>query len=168
MRNRICAIFDEPEEARRAVQGLLEAGVNPADVTVMSSEPHLEVDEFIPQARRTLIGYFSLAGGVLGAIAGFSLVYFTSRAYPIVTGAMPLVPPLTTGIVMYEMAALGAIFFALARMLWEARLPHWHAVRDDYAAELADGGVLISIKSASETGRWQEVLRNAGGREVLL
>ncbi len=164
MRERICVIFDEPEEARRAVQRLLEAGVNPADVTVMSSEPHLEAGEFIPETRRTLIGYFSLAGGVLGAIAGLSLVYFTSHAYPIVTGGMPLVPPLTTGIVMYEMAALGAIFFALARMLWEARLPRWRAVREDYTAELADGGVLISIKSGGEVG--QEILREAGGREV--
>lgn len=166
MTNRVHAIFDEPEDARRAMRELLAAGIKESDLTMMSSEPHLETG-VTTEARRTRIPYFSLGGGVFGAAAGFCLVYFTSHAYPIVTGGMPLVPPFTTGIVMYEVAAMGAIFFALARMLWEARLLRLGEAREDYAAELADGGVLVSVRVAEDAERWRAMLINAGGREPI-
>jgi len=166
MTNRVHAIFDEPEDARRAMRELLAAGVKESDLTMMSSEPHLEAN-VTAQASRTRIPSFTIGGGVLGAAAGFCLVYFTSHSYPVVTGGMPIVPPLTTGIIMYEMAAMGAIFFALGRMLWEARLPRLGAPREDYAAELADGGVLVSVRAAEDAERWHAMLINAGGREPL-
>jgi hypothetical protein len=163
---RIHAIFAEPEDARRAARQLLAAGCQPSDLTMMSSEPHLGSGELLTEPRRTRIPYFTLAGGALGAALGFALVYFTSHAYPVATGGMPLVPPFTTGIVMYEMTAMGAIFFALGRMLWEARLPRLKAAREDYAPELADGGVLLSVSGAGEAERWRGILRDAGGREI--
>ncbi len=166
MTNRVHAIFDEPEDARRAMRELLAAGVKESDLTMMSGEPHLE-SSVLAEAHRTRIPFFTISGGVLGASAGFCLIYFTSHSYPIVTGGMPLVPPLTTGIVMYEVAAMGAIFFALARMLWEARLPRLGEAREDYAAELADGGVLVSVRAAEDGERWRAMLINAGGREPI-
>jgi hypothetical protein len=165
MTNRIHVIFDEPEDARRAMRALLAAGVKQSDVTLMSSEPHLEASELMAESGGTLIPYFTLGGGMLGAMAGFCLVYFTSHSYPVATGGMPLVPPFTTGIIMYETAAMGAIFCALGRLLWEARLPRFSAARDDYATELADGGVLVSVRAADEAEQWRDLLINAGGRE---
>jgi hypothetical protein len=167
MTKRVQAIFDDPAEARRAVRALLEAGLARDQVSIMSSEPHLEEGEPLTAPRRTQIGWWVLAGGIAGAGLGFALVYFTAHAYPIVTGGMPLVPPLTTGIIMYETAAMGAIFFGLARMLWEARLPQWRAPREDYAAELADGGILVSAPAGSEDGGpWRRLLIDAGGRAL--
>jgi hypothetical protein len=167
MTNRVHLIFDEPEDAQRAIGQLLAAGLSESDITMMSSEPHTEAGAMITESRPTRIAYFSLGGGILGAATGFCLVYFTSHSYPIVTGGMPLVPPFTTGIIMYEMAAMGAIFFALARMLWEARLLHPSAVQEDYAAELADGGLLVSVRATDDAERWRAMLINAGGRETI-
>lgn len=168
MTKRIRAMFDDPEGARHAVRQLLMAGAEPGAVTIMSSEPHLTEGQLLTEARRTRIPYFSLAGGVAGAAAGFTLVYLTSHSYPIVTGGMPLTPPLTTGIIMYETTAMGAIFAALGRMLWEARLPGWRAARDDYDPAVADGGVLVSLRvpSAATAAQWQQILADAGGREI--
>ena len=166
MTNRVHAIFDDPESARRAMRELIAAGADGADVTMMSSEPYLESGEVTSETQGTKIPYFTLAGGVLGAATGFGLVYFTAHSYPVVTGGMPLVPPFTTGIVMYEMTAMGAIFFALARMLWEARLLRLRPVREDYAPEVADGGVLVSVRSDGDAERWRSILRNAGGLEL--
>ena len=161
-------MFEDAGGARRAVRELLAAGADRAAVTIMSGEPHLEGGEPLTEMRRTRIPYFSLAGGALGAAAGFALVYLTSHAYPVVTGGMPLVPPLTTGIVMYETAAMGAIFAALGRTLWEARLPGWRAARGDYDAALSDGGVLVSLRapSAEEAALWEQILADAGGRDA--
>jgi hypothetical protein len=168
MPNQIHAIFDDPAKARRAIEELLAAGAARADVTMMSSEPYLDRDPHMAELHRTRIPLFSIVGGLLGAGTGFGLVYFTSHSYPVVTGGMPLVPPLTTGIVMYEMTAMGAIFFALARMLWEARLPRLSAVGEDYAPELADGGILVSVRAtAVNAERWRSLLRSAGGREPI-
>jgi hypothetical protein len=168
MKDRLEAYFEDPADARRSIDRLLADGVKPGSISLVSSEPHLEFcAPLIDAAPRTMIPYFSLAGGLLGALVGFALVYLTSHSYPLVTGGMPLVPPLTTGIVMYEVAAMGAIFAALLRMIWEAGLLRWGEVRGPASSEdraLTDGSVRIILKSRSDDlNRWRDVLVQEGG-----
>jgi hypothetical protein len=154
------AFFEDPANARRSIDRLIADGFEPGAISMISAEPHLEAcTPIINAAPRTLIPYFSLAGGVIGAMLGFALVYLTSHSYPLVTGGMPLVPALTTGIVVYEVAAMGAIFGALLRMIWEAGLLRWHG----YQAP-TDGGVTVILSSRSDDlGRWRDVLVQEGG-----
>jgi Alternative complex III, ActD subunit len=168
MKDRLEAYFEDPADARRSIERLLADGVEPGSISMVSYEPHLEFcTSLIDAAPRTMIPYFSLAGGVIGALVGFALVYLTSHSYPLVTGGMPLVPPLTTGIVIYEVAAMGAIFAALLRMIWEGGLLRWSEVRGSAPSEnraLTDGSVKIILKSRSDDlDRWGDVLVQEGG-----
>jgi hypothetical protein len=165
MAERIRMIFDEPMTAHRAVRELVRGGVDRRGITIISSEPFLAGGKPVVAADVSRIGGSAIIGGLIGAVAGWALVFFTSRAYPLATGGMPLVPPLTTGIVMYEVAAIGAVLSALARLLWETRLPHWGGVRVDESAEISDGGLLVSAET-DEFERSRSILLAAGGREL--
>jgi Alternative complex III, ActD subunit len=159
--------FDGPNRARSAVRELERAGVARSRVTVMSGEPFLEIDDPLAAAHPSHIGLFSLAGAVVGALAGFSLVYFSSRSYPLVTSAMPIVPPMTTGIIVYETTAIGAILGAVLRMLWETALPGWKNLRDDYDAAMEDGGIIVSAETNSDDeNKLRSILAAEGGREM--
>jgi len=160
--------FEGPDGARRAVSALEREGIARSRITVMSGEPFLEVDDPLAAKHPSRIGWFALLGGVVGGLAGFALVYLTSRSYPLVTSAMPIVPPMTTGILTYETTAIGAILFTLIRMHWETGLPAWRSLRDDYDAEIEDGGIIVSAETGSdeEEEKLRLILDRAGGREM--
>jgi ActD protein len=169
VKHQLEAFFEDPSDARRTIDRLVADGLEPHSISMVSAEPHLEAcAPMINAAPRTLIPYFSLAGGVIGAILGFALVYLTSHSYPLVTGGMPLVPALTTGIVMYEVAAIGAIFAALLRMIWEAGLLQWGEVRSSVSGDsqaLTDGGAKLVLRSRhDDLNHWQDVLVQEGGK----
>lgn len=163
MSDSVRMIFSEPEQLHRAVRELLEAGIDRNRIGVVSNEPFLLNGEPVAGSSHSRIGIFSLAGAGIGALAGWSLVYFTSHAYPIATGGMPLVPAFTTGIIMYETAAVGAILFALGRFLREARLPGRLHVPDDETDLM--GGALLRVEG-EDSDRLREILSSAGGRPV--
>jgi hypothetical protein len=168
MKQLLEAFFEDPSDARRSIDRLIADGLEPGSISMVSAEPHLEAcSPMINATPRTLIPYFSLAGGLIGAIFGFALVYLTAHSYPLVTGGMPLVPPLTTGIVIYEVAAMGAIFAALLRMIWEAGLLRWGEVHRSSISEnqaLTEGGAKLILKSRpDDLSRWRDVLVQEGG-----
>jgi hypothetical protein len=72
--------------------------------------------------RRSRIGLFAIAGGIIGGSLGALLTVWSSREVNLVTGGMPIVTPWAFGIIVFELAALGAIIFAVIRMIIEARL----------------------------------------------
>ena len=159
--------FEGPDGARQAVRDLEREGIVRSRVTVMSGEPFLEIDDPLAAAHPSHIGLFALLGGVLGGLAGFALVYLSSHSYPLVTGAMPIVPPMTTGIIVYETTAIGAILGSLFRMLWETALPGWKNLRNDYDAAMEDGGVIVSTEASSDDeNALRSILAAAGGREL--
>jgi hypothetical protein len=165
MAKRIRMIFDESIIAHRAVRELVISGVDRQRITIMSSEPFLVGGKPIVATGVSWIGGFAIIGGLIGAVAGWALVFFTSHAYPLATGGMPLVPPLTTGIIMYEVAAVGAVLSALLRLLWETRLPSWGRVRVEDPAEISDGGLLVSAETDDLVSS-RAILLAAGGREL--
>jgi hypothetical protein len=65
---------------------------------------------------------FGIAGGIGGGLAGWLLALFTAKAYPIITGHMPLVAAPTSGIVVYEGIALGAVLATTFCVLLEGGL----------------------------------------------
>jgi len=150
--------FDDAGKARRAVGALEGLGIAPADIIVMSGEPFLELDDPLGARHPSHIGLYSLAGGIIGCVAGFLLVYMTARSYPLVTSAMPLVPPMTTGIIVYETTAIGAILATLLRMLWEAKLPDYRHLREDYASEIDEGTLVISVPGGVNEERIRTVM----------
>ena len=147
MAERQIRIFDTRREAVEALHELQRQGVPDSAITVMSSEP-LHLETLHPP--KTRIPGFAIAGGLLGAAFAIVLTVWTSRRVGLVTGGMPIVSWWAFGIIVFELAALGAILVTLGRMIFEARLAKLVA-RTDYDIAVADGRVVIAINQADHT-----------------
>ena len=135
-------VFDTRHEAIAALRELEREGVASSSITVMSSEPlHLEGKD----APKTRIAGFAIAGGLLGATFAILLTVWTSRRVGLVTGGMPIVSPWAFGIIVFELAALGAILVTLGRMIFEAGLARRGALAD-FDESVAEGRIVVSIQ----------------------
>jgi len=133
-------VLDTRAEAVAVLRELQREGVPSSSITVMSSEPlHLETDD----APKTRIAGFAIAGGLLGATFAILLTVLTSRRVGLVTGGMPIVSPWAFGIIVFELAALGAILVTLGRMIFEAGL--LRRMPTGYDDAVANGKIVIAI-----------------------
>jgi len=138
--------FDTRHDAILALHELERQGVPSSSITVMSSEPlHLETSH----APKSRIAGFAIAGGLLGAAFAIVLTVWTSRRVGLVTGGMPIVSPWAFGIIVFELAALGAILTTLGRMIFEARLL-WRVSPTEYDEAVAAGRIVLSVKSSDD------------------
>ena len=139
-------VFDTRAEAIAVLRELQREGVPSSSITVMSSEPlHLETDD----GPKTRIAGFAIAGGLLGAAFAILLTVWTSRRVGLVTGGMPIVSPWAFGIIVFELAALGAILSTLVRMIFEARLGR-RVAPGEYDDAISEGRIVLCIHSAEK------------------
>jgi hypothetical protein len=152
MAQRILAIFDSADEAQAAARALQRGGLPRTAITIMSSEP---AGRSLPDSAgqsKSYIGTVAICGGVLGAAAAVLLTVWTSRGVDLVTGGMPIVTPWAFGIIVFELAALGAMLATLARMIFEAGLARCGTLAD-YDEAVADGRVVVSLQCVEDTHR---------------
>src|SRR6185369_13650314 len=141
MSEKTIAIYDTPAEAVAALRELHREGVPRSSIRVMSSEPlHLEDSG----AGRSRIPAFAIAGGFVGAAFAILLTVLTSRKVDLITGGMPVVTPWAFGIIVFELAALGAILSTLGRMILEARLARGVAP-EEYDTAVSEGKVVLCV-----------------------
>ncbi|HKA21851.1 MAG TPA: quinol:electron acceptor oxidoreductase subunit ActD [Blastocatellia bacterium] len=140
-------VLNNRHEAVAALQQLERDGVPKSAITVMSSEPlHLECE-----GPKTRIPLFGIIGGLLGAAFAILLTVWTSKRVGLVTGGMPIVSPWAFGIIVFELAALGAILMTLGRMVVEARLAR-RGRGSDYGKMVAEGKIVIEIDPGATKG----------------
>jgi hypothetical protein len=161
----IYGLYDDPDVAQRAVDGLRAAGVADADIQVMSSEP-FEDHEFSHKDSATWLHWIALAGGVLGLGGAYWLTSATQQAWPIVTSGMPIVAPWPNLIVIFEMTMLGAILATVVTLFITAKLPT--PLPRLYDPDVTNGYILVGIQqpSADLTPRLTAVLESAGAGRV--
>ena len=165
MADRVLAIFNTAAEAVGATEELRREGFAPGAVALLSSEPvHAEIEKGL-DGKRTRIGLFAIAGGVIGAMSAVGLTALTSMRMNLVTGGMPIVAPWAFGIIVFEMTALGAIGLTLGRMIFEARLFR-RALPEECDSAIADGRavVVVDVEAGddSRADAAQEVLARRG------
>src|ERR1700722_16884329 len=122
----IYGIYGDPDDAQRAVDVLAAAGPDlhfrKQQIVVLSAEPFDGYD-FSDEHADTHLFRLALLGAAIGGAFGYWLTSFTQKAYPLPTGGMPIVPPWTNGIVIYELTMLGAILTTLVYLFVGAPLP---------------------------------------------
>jgi len=170
MAEQILASFESTQQARRAIRTLVSAGFRHEEVTTHSTEPALEPEFLPPEKEKSYLGAFALAGGILGALAGYLLPSLTARAMNLPTGGQPVVSLWPFGIIMFELTALGAIGGTFIALLGGAGLPRWKGklYNDEFADDLMQGGVLICVTS-DQPDRMevaQHLLQEAGAKKV--
>ena len=134
--------FAEPAEARRAIRRLLQAGIKPDAMEVMTSQP-IHGEPFVPDSRPTKLRTWAICGAGLGLLGGFSLATITALNYPLIKGGMPIVAPWTVGLITYETTMLGAVLATLVGLLVELRLPNFKNL--PYDPSVVDGGVVLAV-----------------------
>ena len=149
------AVFTSPSDVREALARLATAGVAASDIEVRSSIP-LDHDLHPTGLEiRSRVPYMAMLGGVVGAVAAYMLISFTSRAYPLPTGGMPIVPIPTSAVIMFEGLAIGAMLCTVATVLCECRLPRFGARDGPLDQHLAAGGIILIVRSrGSTTHEW--------------
>jgi len=151
--------FNEPTEARAAIRRLLQQGIDPDAMDVMTSQPHHE--PFIPEKKPTKLRTWALSGAAIGFLGGFALSTITALNYPLVKGGMPIVSPWTVGLITYETMMLGAVLATLVGLLVELRLPNFKNL--PYDPSVTDGGVVLAVSCPDQARASVEAAVGAAG-----
>jgi len=151
----VYGLYPSPDQAQRAVNNLRAAGVDAAQITVVSSEP-FEEHEFAHRDKATAMGWIALGGAVLGLLFATWLTRMTELAWPLPTGNMPIVAWWPNLIVMFELTMLGGILAAVATLLVTAKLPGRKP--DLYDPAIMDGKILVGVTEPRDAAAAERVL----------
>jgi hypothetical protein len=135
-------LFDEPHAAQRAYTGLKRAGVADADITVISAEP-FEAFEFAHRDHSLILFRLAAVGGVVGLILAVLMTTGMERAWPLVTGGMPIVAWWPNLVIIFELTMLSAILTTVVSLLVTAGLPGGKGAM--YDVEVSDGKILVGV-----------------------
>jgi len=163
MASNALGLFRDPESALTAAGELKGAGF--AQPELISPIPVHGVEEVLGE-KKSVIKRFTLFGGIIGGLSGFTLAAVTAALYAHPTGGRPIIaiPPFL--IITYELTILFGIIFTVLGFLISARLP---AVRERvYVPESAIDKFVVTVPCASgeEFSRAEAILRGAGAEEV--
>lgn len=139
----VYGLYDDPDIAQRAVNGLRAVGVHDRDIVVMSSEP-FEEHEFSHRDKATWLHWIAGGGGVLGLTFAYWLTSTTQMLWPLKTSGMPIVAPWPNLIVIFEMTMLGAILATVITLLITANLPS--RLPRLYDPEISNGYILVGVQ----------------------
>jgi len=161
----ILGLFQQPEPAADAMDGLKEAGFELGTFDVLTGTPYPEgaFGEHVPQHR--LFRY-----PAFGAIIGFTLAVFltsvTQLAYPMVTGGKPILSIFAMLIIMYEMTMLAGVIATVVGIVIESRLPNMKP--GIYDTRITEGwiGVVVTFNDDSKVADAEGVLNKAGALEI--
>jgi len=118
------------------------------------------------------VSAFALAGGILGALFAFGLVYYAAYLdFPLVVQGKPYFAFEPTFPIFFELIILATAFAALLGMLIFCLLPRYHhpAFNWDRFERVTDDGFFLIIEAAApayseeKTGKFLETL---GGRHI--
>jgi len=167
----IYGLYADPEAAQQAVDALHAASsdlkFDERQIVIVSGEPH-EGYDFADSHLTTLPYRWAALGGAIGALSGYLLTTLSQKTYPIHTGGMPITPPWTNGIIIYELTMLGAILMTFVVLLRGARLPNFKGVIKDPQIWL--GKILVGVRDPTEAAKpeLEKRLLQAGATEVKL
>jgi hypothetical protein len=143
----VYALYADPATAQRAVNSLRAAGVAERDITVMSGEP-IEEYEFSQRDKATWLHWIAGVGGFIGLLVAIWLTSMAERAWPLVTGNMPIVTWWANLIIIFELTMLGGILATVITLLISAKIPSRGPKL--YDAEVTDGKILVGVENPPE------------------
>lgn len=139
--------FETAAELRSSYEAAVEEGVDPDQLEVLSNVP---IEGLAGPKSRVLL--CALGGALIGGLSIFLLATESAKAYPLVTGGMPIVAGPAVGLVTFEGTAIGAILATVLGVLWEGRI--FRRTRADAITEraqdlLAQGFHVLAVAPGS-------------------
>jgi len=102
--------------------------------------------------KKSMVGWFTLVGGIVGLVGGFALAIFTAVQWDLMVSGKPIVAIIPFVIVGFEATILCAVFGNILGLLTQTRLPSNKLMK--YYDPRCSGeyfGVLASCASNQET-----------------
>jgi molybdopterin-containing oxidoreductase family membrane subunit len=103
--------------------------------------------------KKSMVGWFTLCGGILGFIGGFALAIFTATRWNLIVSGKPIIAIIPFVIVGFEATILFSVFGNVIGLLTQTRLPSYRWLR--YYDPRCSGehfGVLAACEVGQENG----------------
>jgi len=136
MAKTVVALYDDFDDARRAVEALVDAGFNRGDVSLVANDANGKYAEYVND-NDVSAGEGAGFGAVVGALVGLGVALIPGIGPVLAAG--PLAAALMAGIG----AASGAVTGGIVAGLVDFGIPEEHA--ETYAEGVRRGGTLVSV-----------------------
>lgn len=146
----IMGLFRTESQAASAIRGLRNTDYRLERVHSPIPSHVLEHALNLPKSR---VGWFTLAGGIIGFFSGFLLAAFTATRWNLIVGGKPVVALVPFFIVGFEFTILFAVFGNIVGLITQARLPRFSfPVTYDPRLSCDRFGVLASCDVSARSG----------------
>jgi len=109
------------------------------------------------------VGWYTLAGGIIGFFSGFALASFTAAQWNLIIGGKPIIALVPFFIVGFEFTILFAIFGNVAGLIHQMQLPDFNGLAQyDPRCSGEHFGILAACK-AEEVDGLAVFFKNKGG-----
>jgi hypothetical protein len=152
------------EDEKAAIAALENMGGQPWQIDRVHSPIPSEKLSAALKLKKSRVGYFTLAGGILGFFSGFLLAAFASARWGLIVGGKPVVALVPFFIVGFEFTVLFAVLGNVIGMLTQSRLPAWGRERRQYDERLSGAhyGLLASCEPSQEAALIGFFQKNGG------
>ena len=82
------------------------------------------------ELKKSKVGWFTLVGGILGFLSGFSLAIFTATRWNLIVSGKPIISLIPFFIVGFEFTILFAVFGNVIGLLTQMRLPSFKGLEN--------------------------------------
>jgi hypothetical protein len=122
----VMALFEDDGRAASAIEGM--AGY-PWKLERVHSPLRSEKILQALKVKKSKVGYFTLAGGILGFFSGLGLSIYTATEWNLIISGKPVVAWLPFFIVGFEFTILFAVFGNVLGLLFQTDLPEFKSLR---------------------------------------
>lgn len=138
----VMGLFKNEEDTVSTIEALKHTGWSL--VRVHSPIPSQAVNSAL-DLKKSRVGWFTLAGGITGFIAGFSLAIFTATRWNLIVSGKPIVSLVPFFIVGFEFTILFAVFGNVVGLISQTNLPRPGAL-EHYDARCSSDrfGILVT------------------------
>jgi hypothetical protein len=142
----VMGVFDSEDRAVAAVEAVNQSSWSVRRVHSPIPSHKLAAAMHV---KKSLVGWYTLCGGITGFLTGFILAIYTAERWDLIVSGKPIVALVPFVIVGFEFTILFAIFGNLIGFLHQSRLPRLAHL--DYYDERCSGehyGVLAGCKES--------------------
>jgi molybdopterin-containing oxidoreductase family membrane subunit len=118
--------------------------------------------------KRSRVGYFTLAGGILGFFTGFALATYTATQWNIIVGGKPVVAWIPFLIVGFEFTILFAVLGNVIGLVTQARLPEFESLKTYDPRFSGDHFGIVASCAEGEQRKLMDFLTKMGGEAKAL
>ena len=165
-RKSVLGLFQEPDRAADAMDGLKEAGFELGTFDVLTGTPYPEgaFGEYVPQHR---LFRFPAFGAIIGFTLALVFTAATQLAYPVISGGKPVLALFAMLVILYELTMLSAVVATVVGIIFESRLPNLNP--GAYDTRITEGWIGVVVSTTSDkAGSAETVLKRAGALEVKM